>query len=1053
MVVSVGAGLGLDAKADAEILAPFAHAVVVAVAQAVDASPAPQASPSPATTPTPLPTATPKAGKLVSRGGPLLFNIGGSLSLGDSSTSSSLGGGGFFTPTPGPSSTPSGPFPFQQATTTNQSLAEIGAGMTASVERRTASTMTSVKIPFGFASTGHSLFGVAQFLYSTPKYSAGYGVQPLMALGQLQLGSTIRGFSFIVPEKNGQATFFQGPALGADDETTKLEGVLIQESRGRALYEAGLIDANGQATGSAKTIDFGTALAGRTLSMIAEGAWQARSGGDGGKPHGVAGQMRLDEIVKAGECSGTARSIPDRFVSFIAGEIYSDKYGDLDCHATKIPVYVDANYEKTGDPTYGISKQTVETLGYSPSLRLGGISFNAIRQDGSSSGQRVWSNTGEVELQTDIFRTSTLLGTQVQQSAEGGEETLTRELLASLRHPIGRHMNVGISGQIQKQTQQNVTTPSTVAEPTATPLDQELVQTTSGLTKGIAFNVSQTWQRTTVQLGDTLTRTISSAANSIQQTPLVNVTRQISPVLSITTSLGEQILRDELNPSANGHTRVFSIAISAPFSYGNSNVTGRVDPRLPATIAGRVIYAGDNASGAGALSNFGTFTGSGGVGNILVTLDNKYVQRTDLTGGFQFSFISPGQHQLTIDTTSMPRGYTAAVPVQTITVEGGQDATVEFMIGTFGGITGHVYGNDANGNPEPLSNVELRVDGGTYSQTDTTGAYGFGGLSAGQHEVSIVPQSIPATADFSPDSLQQKVNVTDGTYTPVDFHAQILGSIAGRILYAKDMGDLAGTGVLNAYVVAEPGEHAAIDEDDGTFIIDDLPAGDYTLSVDPETIRPDLGATPDDVPVHLDPGQHYSGLLFSVGRFEKKVVFTLLSGSGAPAAAPAAVRTSESKLPPKGTTGVTISAPADSKSVAVDAFDKLVALAYDKAADMWSGEIEVPADEKAGTYSVKGIVNGSALPESASLVVDTKLPLVTAQILTLHPITGQTVLVRARFLVDVHPGDKITWQDGTTTVLGKPVTGRIFTFQKQLTLLPLHGLLLTAHGPIPIELL
>ena len=82
---------------------------------------------------------------------------------------------------------------------------------------------------------------------------------------------------------------------------------------------------------------------------------------------------------------------------------------------------------------------------------------------------------------------------------------------------------------------------------------------------------------------------------------------------------------------------------------------------------------------------------------MLVTLDNKYVQRTDVTGSFQFSFIPPGQHQITIDNSSIPRGFTASNPVQTITVQGGQAATASFYIGTYGGILGHVYGTDSLG--------------------------------------------------------------------------------------------------------------------------------------------------------------------------------------------------------------------------------------------------------------------------------------------------------------------------------------------------------------------
>jgi len=1022
-------------RADAQLLAPIEQAVQIAVATAIGASP----SPSPP---------APAARKLASgpRGGPLLFDVTGSLSLGRSSSTSTFGETGFFTPTPAPTGSPSpGPFPFQQSAA--QSQTNLGAGVVADVSRRTASTFTDLKLPVGFSGEGRSAIGVAQILYSTPKYSMGYGVAQLLALGQLQMGSTLRGTSFILPEHYGQATFFQGPAEGADQYQAQLYGVLLQQARGRAIYESGLIVASGPVTGKAKTLEFGAATAGRNLSLIAEGAWQTRSDGDA-TPHGVAVQLRVDDYAKAGECATTLRSVPDRFVTFSSGEIYSDKYGDLNCHSAHTPIYLDANWERTGDAVYGLSQQSVESLGYSPSVKFGGLSFNLMRQDGSSGGQSVWSNTGSAALQTQFFHISALLGAQFQRSASGPQQNQTQSLLASLRQAIGHNFSLGVSGQIQRQAQQGA--PPT---PDASPTPFGELTPVMGLQKGVAFDVSQTWRKTTVQLGETITRTISNATDAVQQTPLISVTRQISPGIAVMTSLGYQTLRDRLNPESDGRSRVFSVSLSAPFSYGNSNVTGRIDPRLPATIAGRVLFTGSNVVGSGPGSSFATLAGAGGVGNVMVTLDNKFVERTDMSGGFQFSFVSPGQHQLSIDSSSMPRGFTATVPVQTVVVQGGQAATVSFTIGTFGGILGHVFGTDLAGNPMPLSNVELRVDGGAYSQTDSTGAYGFGGLVAGQHEVTVIPQSVPATADFAPSDLVQKVVVNDGSYTTLDFHAELLGSIAGKILFAKDMGTQADNGVPNAYVVAEPGEHAAIDEDDGSFIIDNLPAGDYTISVDPETIGQGLGAGPDSVSVHLDPGEHYSGLLFSVGRFEKKVVFTLISGNGTPAASVLAVRLSETRLPPRATTAVAIDAPADAKDVFANAFGKRIALEYDKQDEKWAGEIEVPPLVDPGQYPVTGSVHGTPVPTSATLTVDPKLPLVIAEYLPRNARIGEIVTVRARFLVDVHAGDKITWQDGTQTVLDKPVSGRVFVFHKGLTLLPLHGLLLTAKGTLPIELL
>jgi hypothetical protein len=183
-------------------------------------------------------------------------------------------------------------------------------------------------------------------------------------------------------------------------------------------------------------------------------------------------------------------------------------------------------------------------------------------------------------------------------------------------------------------------------------------------------------------------------------------------------------------------------------------------------------------------------------------------------------------------------------------------------------------------------------------------------------------------------------------------------------------------------------------------------------------------------------------------------VFSLISGGGA-AATPSqpTIRLSESHLPPRGTTTVTISAPADAQDVSATAFGKRVALAYDKEVEKWLGEIEVPVHATAGPYPVDGSVHGTAISPNTILTVDPKLPLVTVQFLSHNNGVGANATVRARFLVDVHEGDKITWEDGTQTVLGKPVSGRVFTFQKQLTLLPLHGLLLTPRGPIPIELL
>ena len=135
------------------------------------------------------------------------------------------------------------------------------------------------------------------------------------------------------------------------------------------------------------------------------------------------------------------------------------------------------------------------------------------------------------------------------------------------------------------------------------------------------------------------------------------------------------------------------------------------------------------------------------------------------------------------------------------------------------------------------------------------------------------------------------------------------------------------------------------------------------------------------------------------------------------------------------------------------AFGKRVKLAYDKGSEKWIGDIDVPEKTAAGQYPIGGKRPWDAGHDSAALIVDPKMPLAIVQYLPKNAPIGATVTVRARFLVDVRAGQTITWSDGTTTVLDKPVTGRVFTFRKLLTLLPLHGALLTPHGTIPIVLL
>ncbi|HTU81598.1 MAG TPA: carboxypeptidase-like regulatory domain-containing protein, partial [Candidatus Acidoferrales bacterium] len=678
-----------------------------------------------------------------------------------------------------------------------------------------------------------------------------------------------------------------------------------------------------------------------------------------------------------------------------------------------------------------------ETLGYAGQVHGLGYSVGVQKSDSTTDAQGQvtgYDSSGlQVQVQSQFDQLETVLGLQMLRAVENGETSSSRLIAADFTRQFGKF---GFTLLLQANRQDQETTPP-------------LGPTTQ---TGGTLSLFRQFGHTTFTVADTLQHTVGPGSDAFSQIPLVTVARQISPALSAGVSFGLQRVTDKLDPAADSHSRIFAITLSSPFSLGNTLTTGRPDPRLPAMIAGRVQVASATSTTTPSYVGFSGASGSGGISNVEVVLDNQYIQRTDLTGGFQFSFVSPGQHQLRVETSSLPRGTTAATPVQIISIEGGQEAQVVFQVGNFGGILGHVYGTDTSGNPVPLPDVKLRVDGGSYSQTDSSGEYGFGGLTPGSHTVEVIENTIPAFASFDPSQLKQSVDVSNGSYTKLDFDAQALGSISGKILYGPEMArDHMTGGVPNAYVVAEPGEHAAIDDDDGNFIIDNLPAGDYTVSVDPETLDEGLGAGPSSVTVHLGPGEHYEGVGFTVGRFEKKVVFSLLSGSST-ASAPV-IHLAEGRLPPGGTTEVTVDAPPGAKNVTLAVFGGHVPLSYDKSRKRWTGEIAVPKDAKAGDYDVDAAVASGTVPTSTTLRVDPSEPLVIVTYAPKNAPLGTTVSVRARFLVDVKAGDRIEWEDGDVTVLSKPVTGRVFTFDVRLSLRPLHGLLLTRGGKLPIELL
>ncbi len=980
----------------------LAAAVRVVKAAVATPSPGPTSTVAPSPSPASGTKATPTPGPSASRGGPIEFSLNGSLALGENGVSTSRFD------------------EFGAPVVQSSGTANSTVGLSAEFRRRTANSTADIRIPLGFSTNGTQI-GLAIASFSTPHYQLQYGTQNVSLFGQVALGSTLRGFSLVLPLASGDLTAFEGPAFGAGLETLHIQGIRARRLIGRNLFELGVVrNAPGPLTGSAATLIFGIAASRGRTALVGEIADQYRQAPDG-RLHGIAGQVRIDYGGISSGWTATYRHTPERFLAYGSGELFGDNFVDLGFRTSSQHSNFSTDLAYETSTLFGsVAKTRRSFLSYGG--LLGRANYQVTFQDARQGGNQpaVWTGTAALQIGIPIKQGFALVGGMIGR-------TTTEDGFA-----IG---NSSLSAQVQRQLGPFAFQLSAQEQRQSSPFAGISTLRTS------SFGATRLFGRTGIGFTYSMSHTLSMLSDAYQRTPQISISRQISPALSIQASFGTQTLDDRRNPINSGRSRIFSVQINAPFAFGNGLVQGRIDPHLPAIVVGRVLNdLGDNIAVAG--------LATGGVANITVVLDGKEAQRTDLNGDFQFSFVKPGQHQLRIETASLPRGLTADQPVVTINVQGGQTAQLYFRVGNFGGVTGHVFGRDSNGAQLALANVLLRVDGGTYSQTDAQGAYGFGRLSPGTHTITIMDTSVPAFASFTKEQSQQRVSVRDGQLATLDFVAQPLGSIAGHAMYAHNALGLKG-GVQNAYVVAEPGEHAAITNDDGSFIIDNLPAGTYAVSVDPETVPDGVAPVGDPLSVTLVGNDHYEGAEFSVGEKQKNVVFSFMGGG----ATAATLHLDDARLPPFGTTAVSYAAPPNVKDASVKVFDTSFALTYDAKRSVWRGTIEVPSGTKAGSYDAIATATGISASATATLVVDPKMPIAILQLTPPNVVVGQYASVRARFLVDVKAGDRIEWSDGTITVLGKPVAGRVFTFSLRVSLRPLYGVLLTSHARLPIRLL
>lgn len=949
----------------------------------------PAAAPSPSATPAPAASAYPRRRSFLGDG-PVVFKGTGTYQLGLNHSSRN----GF-----------------------SESLDNYSTALSVVAERRTEQTALSISNAFGYG-VGGAAAGSLIIAYRTPKYGLTYGQVTGPSDSQLQIGGFARGISLAVPERNGDLSFLTSTAQQTDGTTYRIFGTRRDWNLFGGFFSASQYVSSGeQGSGREAITDVAFHQYGAKLSTDSEFAVSSVHGVTNA-PDGanLAGAFHADLNGKSTFTSLTLQYSPGGFQTLtgalqggftgdLAVRRHSDRFGDLDIDVGHNDERIDSDVQHDDHLTL--------------------------------SGNKSWSNFGfQYTVGVDGLHTDT--ATSLTRNAA---LTLTETVHGLSLFETVQSSGVSSSTGIAMQQQVALGASRPLLGGTAAYQFSRSLSSGGGSSTGGGTSQTLSYRRSLGRKLDAqLSQTFQHSSNNGVPTAVFDTTlalvRRLSNVVAVQVS-GDFFRQTGLG---GGKGTAFSASLIGPFGFGQPPAaSGRSNPNLPAVIRGVVTFA--TASNGLAFNA----TSTRGYNNAVVILDGRISQRTDSAGEFEFRFVAQGTHTIRLDSATIAPGLIADREYQSVQVMGGQTTTVQFAVGNFAGVTGTVTSSDSSGAQHPLGGIGISVDGIQSVTTAPDGHYSVGRLTPGAHTVEIVQSTVPSSVAFLTNA-KKTVTVSAGTSTPLNFAATPLGSISGSVMAPGDGGFGTLAGLHNVYVVAEPGEHAVITDDDGSYILDNMPPGTYTLTVDPDTVPDGLSVlSGPDGPVTVSGGSTVSGIVFKLGAGAKDVVYTFSDGRRVPIV----VTTDPAVTPPGALLRIDArTAAKDVKELVVesDVFGSFP-LHVDPHSGHWIGSVLVPPLAK-GDYAFSVTAHRNDVTDAATLVpVDSAIPLVSVRLSPRDPQPGHTVRVMLKALASVEEGDALVFEDGYKIVLPKP-TGRSFTFDIRVWHkgLPYAATLLTKHG-------
>jgi len=193
---------------------------------------------------------------------------------------------------------------------------------------------------------------------------------------------------------------------------------------------------------------------------------------------------------------------------------------------------------------------------------------------------------------------------------------------------------------------------------------------------------------------------------------------------------------------------------------------------------------------------------------VTVSTDANYQAVSDANGNYEI-LVKDGDYTVTPSLT----GYIFSPENRAVTIAGTDVLGVDFQALNAYSISGIVVLEDGT----PLENVDVSISDTLNALTGTDGKYIINNVIDGDYTVT------PSLTGYIFNPPTRDVNLSGADVPDINFTAVKVYSISGTVTN----GD--GTGIPDIEIAVDS-EHSAVTAQDGTYVITDLPIGDYTVT-------------------------------------------------------------------------------------------------------------------------------------------------------------------------------------------------------------------------------